>query len=164
MAHRTGRFPQLARRFLRSDTGLGYGDGHRRRETRVPRQSARAANASCIPPCRAASRHGCLRIPHGRGDRAESRRPDTQKADAHGHSRGTCAGWRWAAIQPRFRFDRPARVARCRSGLRLALAALRTEQATSVIALRQLSIVFGAALGGQLLKEAISRTRARWEC
>ena len=41
----------------------------------------------------------------------------------------------------------------------LALAALRTEQATYVIALRQLSIVFGAALGVSLLKEAISRTR-----
>jgi uncharacterized membrane protein len=42
----------------------------------------------------------------------------------------------------------------------LTLAALRTEQTIYVIALRQLSIVFGAALGAHILKEAISRTRA----
>lgn len=42
----------------------------------------------------------------------------------------------------------------------LALLALRTGNATYVIAVRQLSIVMGALLGAYLLNEAISRARA----
>ena len=78
-------------------------------------------DAGRIPPCRTASRHVRLRITHGRGDRAESQCPDTQKTDADGHARGTCADWRRAIFQPRLRCDRPPCVARCWTGLRLAV-------------------------------------------